>query len=399
MLTDVMSAIPAAPRRRPGRAALLAAMAAQLVAGMAVAQIIRLEGEAEPALPADPAGARYGIDGEAVQLEEGRAERPAAPGSAATVVTRLVGEPVFADLAGDGDGDAVLWLVRETGGSGTFYYVATAFREAGGFRGGRAVLVGDRIVPGTLSVEHRIVTAAYLDRRPDEAMAARPTVPRTAYFRAVPGGLEAVAASSADAAPVHGSLVFGAEVEVFTPCGAAEPLWLVGPPDLIAVLRQRYGDSLPGSAPYSPLFATLTGRPAPPPAEGFGAEYSGAFEAAGLIQVWPAGNCISDRVIVETPLPGTVVSTPLAVSGRARGAWFFEGEVRLRLLDDERNVLAAGFATAEGEWMTKGFVPFRGTLAFRRPAGLRRGVLEVARNNVSDDRTLDEALEIPVVFE
>jgi len=102
------------------RAAALALLAGQLVAGAAAAQTIRLEGEAEPALPADPANASFEIDGETVRLQGGRAARPAAPGSAARVTTCIAGAPIFADLAGDGDEDAVLWLAREAGGSGTF---------------------------------------------------------------------------------------------------------------------------------------------------------------------------------------------------------------------------------------------------------------------------------------
>ena len=199
--------------------------------------------------------------------------------------------------------------------------------------------------------------------------------------------------------PVHGWLVMGHRARAFTPCGTDEPFWLVAAPDLMVLLERWYRDSLPGSAPYSPLFATLAGRRVDAPAEGVAASYAGAFEMSGLLQTWPAGNCISDRIVVETPLPGATVRAPLAVSGRARGAWFFEGELRLRLLDDSGDVVADGFATAEGEWMKDGFVPFRGTLAFARPAGPGRGVLTVMRNNVSDDPTLDEALEIPVVFE
>jgi len=73
------------------------------------------------------------------------------------------------------------------------------------------------------------------------------------------------------------------------------------------------------------------------------------------------------RVVVAGPLPRAIMRAPPIVSGRARGAWFLEGGVRL--LHGAGNVPARGFATAAGEWMAKGFVPFRGTLAFERPAG------------------------------
>jgi len=128
-------------------------------------------------------------------------------------------------------------------------------------------------------------------------------------------------------------------------------------------------------------------------------ERYGAFEVEQLVQAWPSGNCQSDRVVVEAPLPGAAVRSPLVVSGRARGGWFFEGEVWLRLLDRDRNVLARGFASARAEWMTPGFVAFEGALEYPRRSGPRRGILVVRRNNPSDDRSLDQALEIPVVLE
>jgi len=147
-------------------------------------------------------------------------------------------------------------------------------------------------------------------------------------------------------------------------------VWLLG------ILSQITGaTALPGAPPYTPV-----------------------FEAREVVRVWPTGNRISDRVVVATPMPGATLVSPAVVRGQARGGWFFEGEITLQLLDGERNVLARGFATAQANWMTNDFVPFEGTLTFESRPGVTEGVLVVKNNNPSDNRDLDEAMEIPVVF-
>jgi len=147
-------------------------------------------------------------------------------------------------------------------------------------------------------------------------------------------------------------------------------VWLLG------ILSQIAGAApLPGAPPFTPV-----------------------FEVREVARVWPAGIRISDRVVVARPLPGATLVSPAVVRGQARGGWFFEGEITLQLLDGERNVLARGFATAQANWMTNGFVPFEGTLTFESRAGVTEGVLVVKNNNPSDNRDLDEAIAIPVVF-
>ncbi|MCH8112117.1 MAG: hypothetical protein IH905_09230 [Proteobacteria bacterium] len=154
-------------------------------------------------LPADPIDARHEIDGDFVSLDNSVAELLAAPGSATTVDGKLwvfahvpsmchgengiygkrpcpssyepetlerttnkskatsdFGAPVFARLAEDGN-DAALWLVQQPGGSGAFHCVATAINENGGFRGTKAVFLGDRIAPREISIEHRVSTSPF----------------------------------------------------------------------------------------------------------------------------------------------------------------------------------------------------------------------------------------------
>lgn len=126
---------------------------------------------------ADYRSAEFTIEGRRVALIDGRAETPAAPGSAATIVTRLFGNEVRHDLNGDGRDDVVFLLTQETGGSGVFYYVVAALANDDGYIGSQAVLLGDRIAPQTIEIDaDHIITVNYADRAPGESFATPPSV-------------------------------------------------------------------------------------------------------------------------------------------------------------------------------------------------------------------------------
>ena len=82
----------------------------------------------------DSQNATYIIEGEEVMLQDGHAEKEAAPGSATKIITSIFGELTKGDVDGDGDDDAALLLVRDLGGSGTFYYLAVAENIDGKFK-------------------------------------------------------------------------------------------------------------------------------------------------------------------------------------------------------------------------------------------------------------------------
>lgn len=132
----------------------------------------------------NPLNASYPLEGGAlpVQLVNGRAEMPAAPGSAAIERTVVWGEPTMADLSEDGQDDAALILMQELGGSGTFYYLAVAIRDGDRFRGVAGVLLGDRINPQRIDVAGNRVMVHYLDRESGQAMSVPPSRPRERTF-------------------------------------------------------------------------------------------------------------------------------------------------------------------------------------------------------------------------
>jgi hypothetical protein len=126
--------------------------------------------------------ATYFIEKQEVRLIGGRAEVPVAPGSAINITTTVFGEPVYGDLNGDGRDDAALFLVYDPGGSGTFYYIATAITRDGIFQGTNAVFLGDRIAPRTINTRNKVIIVYYADRRPDEPMTAAPSIIKTMYL-------------------------------------------------------------------------------------------------------------------------------------------------------------------------------------------------------------------------
>ena len=117
-----------------------------------------------------------------MQLRDGKHDELAAPASASHRTTELWGEPVAADLDGDGDQDAIVILATEQGGSGTFYFVGAAELDGGAYTGSTAVLLGDRIAPERVTFADGVVTVDYAERRPGEPMSTPPSVASSKRF-------------------------------------------------------------------------------------------------------------------------------------------------------------------------------------------------------------------------
>lgn len=104
-----------------------------------------------------------------------------------------------------------------------------------------------------------------------------------------------------------------------------------------------------------------------------------------------------DVITITSPRPNQIVGSPLAITGSARGMWFFEASFPVRLLDENGDELASGIATAEGDWMTEDFVPFTAELEFLL-SGNGKGTLILERDNPSGLPENDDSLIVPVEF-
>ncbi|HPA25400.1 MAG TPA: Gmad2 immunoglobulin-like domain-containing protein [bacterium] len=106
----------------------------------------------------------------------------------------------------------------------------------------------------------------------------------------------------------------------------------------------------------------------------------------------------SDLIQIASPRPNAEVSSPLNISGQARGNWFFEASFPVSLVDENNNILASGLATAEGDWMTEDFVPFQAELNFSLKTASTTGYLLLKKDNPSGLKQNDDFLKLPVIL-
>lgn len=142
-----------------------------------------------------PQDATYLIDGTAVALKSGGAEKPAAADSAATTVTRYFGNEVAADLDGDGRQDLAFILTQQGAGAGTYFYAVAALNTKDGYVGSDGYLLGDRIAPQPTMLspnpnQKGVVVFNYADRAPGEPMSAQPSVGKSVYLKLDPATMQ-----------------------------------------------------------------------------------------------------------------------------------------------------------------------------------------------------------------
>jgi hypothetical protein len=89
--------------------------------------------------------------------------------------------------------------------------------------------------------------------------------------------------------------------------------------------------------PQIPRFVVLEGESEAPEENG-----DGVFHLLSIVRADPRGNCKEDRIVLNTPLPGEVVSSPLPIQGQARGSWYFEGDFPVLLTDWDGRIIARG---------------------------------------------------------
>ena len=157
-----------------------------------------------------------------------------------------------------------------------------------------------------------------------------------------------------------------------------------------------WGQFSPQDAPVVTNFeeCTATGNPVME-------SYPRQCRAGGKTFVENIGNELEKMELIrlDTPRPNQTVTSPLMITGEARGTWFFEGDFPVVLTDWDGRIIGEGFATALGEWMTEEFVPFSAVLEFEFPEYKNNGTLILRKDNPTGLPENDDALEIPVFLE
>lgn len=113
-----------------------------------------------------------GILDEPVRLSDGRWEGPpwVEGGASRPVVLLLLDRVAIADLDGDGADEAVVVLVEQPGGSGSFVHLAVVERGPGGFEALDSVRLGDRVqVDAVGATPDGAVRVELLEHGPDDA--------------------------------------------------------------------------------------------------------------------------------------------------------------------------------------------------------------------------------------
>ncbi len=108
-------------------------------------------------------------------------------------------------------------------------------------------------------------------------------------------------------------------------------------------------------------------------------------------------NKYPDLIQVDEPSVNEIISSPLTVTGKARGNWYFEASFPIHLLDANGNELGVIPAEAQSEWMTENFVPFKAILTFSTPL-TETGTLILENDNPSGAPENSKRIEIPVRF-
>ncbi len=132
-------------------------------------------------IDSDPLNITYNIDDENITLRNGVSSNNI-ENSSAKIETRIFGKPVEADINDDGKLDSTFFISQETGGTGIFFYIVGAIRESNGYKGTKAIFLGDRISPQNINIDKGIISANYVIRGDDEPMTVEPSIGITKYL-------------------------------------------------------------------------------------------------------------------------------------------------------------------------------------------------------------------------
>jgi len=109
-------------------------------------------------------------------------------------------------------------------------------------------------------------------------------------------------------------------------------------------------------------------------------------------------NVQEQPIKLNTLKEGDVVTSPLEISGQARGFWYFEAEFVVRVVDEAGKELGYGIARADGDWMTTEFVPFTVKLTFIAPA-TAEGEIIFEKSNPSGLEENAAEFRLPIKFD
>ncbi len=124
----------------------------------------------------------YIIEGETFVLKDGVAEKEGEPGTLSKNMLTMFNEPVYGDFDRDGDVDAAVWLLNDSGGTGKFHYAVLNINTGSSYRPTNAMFLGDRISPQFINIQEGRVVYNFKERRPNDPMTAEPTIEKSIWI-------------------------------------------------------------------------------------------------------------------------------------------------------------------------------------------------------------------------
>ncbi|MDD5528016.1 MAG: GerMN domain-containing protein [Patescibacteria group bacterium] len=109
----------------------------------------------------------------------------------------------------------------------------------------------------------------------------------------------------------------------------------------------------------------------------------------------PTADNVASEINITSPTSNQIITSPLEITGQAKGTWYFEASFPIKLIGDKGEVLAQVPATAQADWMTTDFVPFKATLSFN-PGSSTIGMLVFANDNPSGMPQNEKQFGVPV---
>jgi len=106
---------------------------------------------------------------------------------------------------------------------------------------------------------------------------------------------------------------------------------------------------------------------------------------------------LNELIQIDEIYPGSIISSPYRITGKANNAWYFERSFPVKLKDENGNVLYSSPAIALSSQRSPGWVPFKVDIIFIAAPGTEaRLVFEL--HNPSDTEGFQRAIEVPVVL-
>ena len=110
----------------------------------------------------------------------------------------------------------------------------------------------------------------------------------------------------------------------------------------------------------------------------------------------------SNIIKVTSPTKNQTISSPVTITGQAKGQWYFEATFPISIVDSAGVVIGQGPAQAQSDWMTNNFVPFKAVITFDKTKisniASKNGTIILKKDNPSGLPEHDDSIEIPIQF-